>query len=60
MATADIYSTVHNVINPVFGWCRKYLGKNEHFNLLGEGQVLGGDDREDLMKKVIGKLRFLS
>lgn len=46
---------LHNVINPVFGPCKTYLGKNKHLNLLGSGGIRGRvqdrDNREDLVEK---------
>lgn len=46
---------LHNVINPVFRPCKKYLGKNKHLNLLGgvgvRGRVQGRGNREDLVEK---------
>lgn len=46
---------LHNVINPVFEPCKKYLGKNKHLNLLGgvgvKGRVQGRRNREDLVEK---------
>lgn len=46
---------LHNVINPVFRPCKKYLRKNKHLNLLGgvgvRGRVQGRGNREDLVEK---------